>query len=322
MSTKTNPNWIECLSLPFTKIVPQVFAVDCDDFIVTSTGRHGLWKFNARENKWTKVFHFDTRMSGFAAAYDHQHKLMHILQRGFFPAVITLDLQTKNKVEYPQDAFYSGLFVSDNKVHKICSSDGLCNYGLIHLKCKKTILKLGGCRNLSSGFNIHGRSTPKIAHSENIYRFSRLDSNWKELDIKMPVRGMSSYGIVATTNEQHIIILGGRIWSGDESRDIFIYDTLNNVFIKSKVKCPTQGDYAAVLTNNSHRDDTTCLGFVKDCYKAENFMGVESLPHDLIRMIGFYFCNEQIHLLEEYARSPARKTKHWKINVDDIFQAL
>ncbi len=230
---------------------------------------------------------------------------------------------------------YSLIFV-DNKLHKICCpyfdsrghfvynnhstnqftkitsfksvGNSLLHCSVIYLHSRKLILMFGGKETKNNTFQI----------TNSIYQFSCPDSKWTKAQIEMPQK-LEHFGLVATKNEQYIIILGGRTNFGVSSyypysNNIFIYDIRNNIFTKSKVKCPKKAKYHAIILNNSKRDELTCFGFVNKCYKKEQFEGVQLLPQYLIKFISCYFCHEEIYLL-------ARATgHHWKINIDFILQ--
>ncbi len=56
--------------------------------------------------------------------------------------------------------------------------------------------------NTGSGKNLHKSNR----YEDSIYRFSLEDSNWEELCVEMPTE-LANFGLVATENEQYIIIL-------------------------------------------------------------------------------------------------------------------
>eukprot|EP01084_Bolivina_argentea_P198376 339704_1 len=169
--------------------------------------------------------------------------------------MLTFDLKTKHKVASKTQSYKTFLFIVENKLHQICSQngdhyvcnktnefnkittcqsfDGLSSYCLIHLKSQQSVLLFGG---------VKPRGVQFIDWSDSIYRFSCMDSQWKELNIKMPIK-LSLFGLVATKNEQYIIILGGLTTAHKSSDDIFIYDIRNNIFTKSKIKCPKKERY-------------------------------------------------------------------------------
>eukprot|EP01084_Bolivina_argentea_P146463 256430_1 len=172
--------------------------------------------------------------------------------------MVTFDLKTTNKVtikKAEEDTFHFELFFVEDKLHKICSENGdhciydktkqfqkittfedftdLYNYHSIHLKLKQSISILLFGEHVSAFLS--NQATDSCQNS--IYSFSCTDLKWKELNIKIPIK-VSDFGLVATKNEQYIIILGGRMRHRKYSDDIFIYDIRNNIFTKSKMKCP------------------------------------------------------------------------------------
>eukprot|EP01084_Bolivina_argentea_P015580 29197_1 len=350
MSTEPerNQEWNKSSSLPLRLLLSQPCMVDIDECVLLSQpcmvnndefvvvpskastyNGDGIYKFNIHKNEWIKIFCYDTNFKCCigSTAYDNQHKLLHISDRS---RMVTFDLKTKDKItiKKQQHRIDFRLIFAENKLHQICNSaaiggtpqsgdhyvydateqfqkittfqsfDGLADYGLIYLKSQNSIFAFGG-RTL---FDL----------TNTIYRFSCVDSKWKELNVKIPIK-LFAFGLVATKNEQYIIIFGGAT-DASFSDDIFIYNVRKNIFTKSKMKCPKKGSYHAITINNSKHDEIATFGFVNGCYKAANFVGVQILPHYLIKIIGCYFCHEEIHLLRRDSG------EHWEINVDHILQ--
>eukprot|EP01084_Bolivina_argentea_P236344 397419_1 len=247
MSTQTEnkSKWNTVKSFPSAD-VGQPFVVNNDEFIVASSnishcnGDGIIYKFNIQKKQWIKIFDYDTHFHCivYSAAYDNKHKLLQICDINTHPAkMVTFNLKTKNKVtKKEQDEGYFGLIFVEHKLHQICSRNGdhyiydttkqfqklttcnslkdLFNYNFIYLKSQKTVLLFGGV------------SWPDWKNS--IYGFSFIDSKWKELNIKMPIK-LSYFGLVSTKNEKYIIILGGmtNISFSSQIDDIFIYDIRN-----------------------------------------------------------------------------------------------
>eukprot|EP01084_Bolivina_argentea_P015570 29176_1 len=240
-----------------------------------------------------------------------------------------------NKMTVKEDQQYElsvQLIFADNRLHQICQRgdhyvydktnkfqklttfnalSGRRDQEIIYMKSKKSILAFGG--NGPFPRNPITNIIPFGIH-RSIYQWT--DSQWTELNIKTPT-ALCGCGLVATTNERYIIILGGTdaILGSNYADAIFIYDTRNNVFVKSKIKCPEEAEYNAILMNDSKRNEMITFGFVRDCYKAETFVGVRSLPQYLIKIVCCYFCIEEIYLLKR------NSGLHWKINVDCILQS-
>jgi len=331
---KRNTKWNKLLSFPF-ECISKPHVINSDEFIIATHQTHhskgdGIYKFNTHQNKWIKIFDY-TNISKYknidSTAYDNKNKLLYACigwMKNVFGLII-FDLKTRNTVLtiIPKNTFHFKIIFVKDKLHQIYNECGLhyiynirkqwqqcqkigkfkfsVNNGCdtIYLNSIKSILLLGGAYH---------------SFDDSIYQFSCTDSKWKTLNIKLPMKYLSNFGLVSTKNERYIIILGGcAIHSCVFSNDIFIYDIRNNKFIKSKIKCPKKGMYYAIIINNSKRDEITCFGFINYCYKSNNFINIQLLPQYLIKIICSYFCHEEIYLLKRGTG------EHWKINVDCIF---
>eukprot|EP01084_Bolivina_argentea_P015581 29200_1 len=335
MSTERNryPKWNKSLSFPIRSTLSQPFMVNNDEFVVVASkadyycgvSGDGIYKFNTQKNEWTKIFDYDKNFQCdiYSATYDNKEKLLYICDTS--SRMLSFDLKTKKTlIRYTGGNESFELIFAENALHQIChtgnhyiynttkqlqkittfnSLKNLGFYGVIYVKRNKSILLFGG-------WNILGWNMCNTFNT--IYQFSFIDSKWEELNIKIPIK-LFAFGLVATKNEQYIIIFGGAT-DASFSDDIFIYNVRKNIFTKSKMKCPKKGSYHAITINNSKHDEIATFGFVNGCYKAANFVGVQILPHYLIKIIGCYFCHEEIHLLRRDSG------EHWEINVDHILQ--
>eukprot|EP01084_Bolivina_argentea_P072619 131857_1 len=343
-------SWKELITIPIkgTVLISVPVSINNDEFMVAlSKNDHfsngdGIYKFNINKNKWIKIFDYDEKFmcNIWSSAYDNDNKLLYVCDpshsQSYTSRILIFDLNTKTKVTITEEQFKQlfGFIMIEDKLHQIChmvSSNSemengnhyiynatqqfnkittfkplekLFFYGLIYLKSKKAVLLCGGHK---FGF----------VFQDSIFLFSCIDSTWKELSIKIPLK-LSGFGIVATTNEQYVIILGG--WCGGQlySDHIFIYDTRNNTFSQSKIKCPVKGMYRAIIMNNSNRDEVVSYGFMRDCYKSENFINVQLLPENLTKIICCYYCYEEVYLLKKCQCTGT--SEHWKISVDYILQ--
>eukprot|EP01084_Bolivina_argentea_P009400 17555_1 len=113
--------------------------------------------------------------------------------------MLTFDLQKRNKVtsKKEQDVGHFGLIFVEDKLHKICPLSGdhyiydkakqfqkittfkslnkVRSHCFLYLQSQKSILLFGG-HKLGNG------------NQNSIYGFSCIDSKWKELKIKMPMK--------------------------------------------------------------------------------------------------------------------------------------
>eukprot|EP01084_Bolivina_argentea_P031502 58305_1 len=246
IETEWNLKWNKLVSFPFTSF-SQPFVTDDNEFIIAATKRYysngdGIYKLH--KNEWIKIFDYDenSEWNMYSTAYDNINKLLYVSDT-LASRMLLFDLKTKSKVTSISQQYkrYVQFIFVENKLHQICNSvrpgstvdngdhyiydqtkqfkkittfksfEHLSDYSSIYLKSKKSILSFGG-------YNIE-----KGGYQNSIYRFSCIDSKWKELNIKMPIK-LSDFALVSTTNEQYIILLGGYIRLGD-TVDIFIYNT-------------------------------------------------------------------------------------------------
>ena len=340
--TNCDCDWIECLSFPFSWFTPPVFINEYEFIICPQNTKNresdGIYKYNIRDNLWSKIIDYPSNMIVRArtAAFDAKHNSLFVSYTGdhtFFELELdslkinvlkhtnffghnTRIIQIDNKLHHigsrwgnkimfhhVWDTMDNNLrYFSDKKEHKLHSSatNGLGRHGLIYLNSKKSIFLFGG--RIAFGTNC----------SDDIYQFSCFDEKWNKLNIKMPMK-LQSFGIVKSRSERFIIILGG-ISNKQKSSNIYIYDVRDGIFSKSKIEIPECGKCHAVITNNKEDDEKICFGFIRNCYKMNDFNCLQELPFYLIKFISKWICLQEIYLLHHNSGN------HWKINIDHILQ--
>ena len=125
-------------------------------------------------------------------------------------------------------------------------------------------------------------------------------------------------GFVSALNGRYILSFGGL--RGDTATDsIMIFDAERKQCVESELKLPMKGDYwQAVLMTDQNRDELLAFGFVKRCYKAEEFKNMRVLPIALISLISKCFEIEFVHLI----MGNSKQGPHCRINVDDILRIV
>eukprot|EP01084_Bolivina_argentea_P294305 506346_1 len=216
------------------------FVINDHEFIVaTSKNRlrkgDGIYKFNTHKNEWTKIFNYNETFTCTieSVTYDNKNKLLYFSGKPdthmtWLHILVIFDLENNEITAKQLNKTNFKLIFANNQLHQICYYNGdhcvysdhyvydsakfqklttfvpmhnLYNYGLIYMKSKKSLLVFGGMQQIDVTNFRSGYVTKK-----SIYRFSCVDSKWKELKIKMPTK-LSGFGLVATTNERYIIIL-------------------------------------------------------------------------------------------------------------------
>ncbi len=333
----SNTIWNELLNFPFSHFGP-VTCLNDNEFIVLSQkyeqfndNGDGIYTFNIIKNEWNKIYNYDTNISYncfWSSAYDNKNKILY----GVSCDLKTVDNDSKiflfhlnSKIStcllQENKKYYEIIFVNEQlhqigsiesgnhfcfnnkqkyfqKISTLKKTANLMNFGNIYLPQNKILFIMGG----------YVPSLTIFQYCNTIWKYSTKTKHWCELKITLPVK-LAGFGVVSTKNEQYIIILGGSISLGEGSDNIFIYDIIKNKFMISKIKCPEKAEYQAILFNNSLRDEILTYGYIKNCFKNPMFNNVQLLPTYLVKMIGVYYCLEQIHLI-------GRKNKHWSINID------
>ena len=124
-------------------------------------------------------------------------------------------------------------------------------------------------------------------------------------------------GFVATTDGRYILSFGGLQWGGTPIDSIMIYDVERKQCVESELKLPTKcASCLTVLMGDQNRDEQLAFGFVKRCYKAEDFKNMRVLPIALISLIGKCFAIEFVHSI----MGTSKQGLHYRINVDDILK--
>ena len=158
--------------------------------------------------------------------------------------------------------------------------------GIVYLSSKQSLLCFGGF------------IMPNMHCTDSIYLFNIQCKKWTKLAQKLP-KPLHLFGCVASRNEKYVIMLS-RV-------GIDVLDLTTMIFRKSTIDCPENGrkHYQAINMNDSNVDNLLTFGYVEFC-------NMLYPPFYLIKMIGSYYSNEWIYLIEQ------RTGHHWKIKLDAI----
>ena len=166
-------------------------------------------------------------------------------------------------------------------------------------------------------------------------------ARWERLwDVVLPFK-MVNFGFVTTFDEKYLIIFGGvsteekeELWgiaggTGGEVRKrfdgIYILDLDTMVFHGCDIRCPTVGDFDAVMMSAISIEGAVDLvsGYVKEYiidayYDEQDEYGDVYMPMDVLGLLSLYCKNEYIYLMQRREIL----AKHWKICVDDVLNAM
>ena len=199
-----------------------------------------------------------------------------------------------------------------------------------HLKWNETIRKFEKLHDLRKAINWNGigrHSMVKIKHKllvfggydkhqhqyiNNIYEYDIKANKWSSMSIQLPTE-RCNMGCISVLNDQYILILGGDDFTHGPCDDIWIYSVAKRIFKKSPVKCPQKASYQAFVVGDKRKDQMAVFGYVRIEWFKSQMEDHLFPPEYLIRIMGRYYLNEEIHLFGCISGSV-----HWKINVFDI----
>ena len=137
---------------------------------------------------------------------------------------------------------------------------------------------------------------------------------WKWASAFLKIFNCYGLGYVVTMDERYILSFGGHR-NSKATDSIMIYDVDRKQCLESELKLPVKNfNWQALLMTDQTRGVLLTFGFVKRCYKAEEFRNMMRLPTALIRLIGRCFAMEYVHLILGIPDQGA----HYRVNVHEI----
>ena len=291
--------------------------IKIDDNSLVFATRKGICSFSTKWNKWTqrKVYLSYSKDSDFSIAYNANSKDIFISTSD---GVIILNLSRSETQKFstspwccsPQLICISSLChaigrgehkIFDNKTNDWQDMDKFTGYhderhfGLIFDSKRNELLLFGG------------QVYATWEYLDNIYKYSLVNRKWIKLEIKLP-RKMRSFGYIITKDQQYIIIMGGRC-KIEQIDEIYVFNLKSMKFIQSKIKLPFKGECSAVIMEDKQENDLLVHGFIR---KGMNKYKI-NIPFALISLIVARHSTEYIYVMNEGF------DKHWKINVDKLF---
>ena len=111
-------------------------------------------------------------------------------------------------------------------------------------------------------------------------------------------------------NDQYVFVFGGHFKLKHFYHNIYVYNFKWNEFKKSKIKCPTKGDYITFVHHDDLKDNLLTFGYIR------YYFNVQIFPKHLITFIVKWVSqNQQIHLICDQG-------KHWEINANHIINNI
>ena len=305
--------------------------VRIDDFTFIFATKAGFYSFNTKQNKWEKkkkkLSKYSTSLS---IAYNANSKDLfistsrtnssthfHIFNMGrkelqritsdetCLPQLICMD-SVCHCIGPDGDVNGHKVFNHDTKrweyIHIF--DEPLSNFGSFELEFsskRKELLLFGGYQ-LGADWNKFNE----------IHKYALSTNKWTKLDIKLPTK-MARFGHVITKEQQYVIILGGhKHFDLVEGREdlIYIFNLESMEIVQSEIRLPGRMDCDAVIMENKEENDLLVHGFIRKEINKFNM----NIPFALISLIGIWHSIEYIHVISKRGR------KHWKINIDRLFE--
>ena len=141
-----------------------------------------------------------------------------------------------------------------------------------------------GLAQLNNKLMIYGGCSYTIAKRlmDQICEYDVVRNAWNALRIAMPEH-LYNFGCTSAIRNQYVLIFGGMSLR-DRIDDIWIYSVKDQIFIKSKVKCPTKNACQALAINDARSDELTVFGFILNTWKTSEINNLIFPPRYLIKL--------------------------------------
>ena len=337
MSTENKFGWISLPPHPsICPMMTNLMEIDNSRFICLD---EGILSFDVTKNEWSKLDMKDVKLPDASwnsvSSYNTNTKQIYILPSDG-DSMSIYDMATNKLSNYPCNN-EQGSLICVNSVchniggwqsnyHKIWNDEnkqfeqvhefkeypqGITSFGLIHDKKRENLLLFGGFESSINGGRL-----------DDIHKYSLGTRIWTKLAVKLPHK-LNLFGSVITKDQQYIIILGGyanidaRIDSNDlgvrrdeDFNHILILELRTMRFRESAIKLPFSGVTKAIIMNKKEENELLIHGYVKQNMNKFN----TTMPFVLIKMMTIWHVTEFIHVINI-------QKKHWKINIDKIFES-
>ena len=185
-------------------------------------------------------------------------------------------------------------------IHTFNGAGYFTKFSIVYLETRSQLLFMGGS---------HGSGKSNM---DNIYIYDTKEKKWTFSEYKLP-EGLYFFGCISCKGDKYVIIFGGRSSDRNKRNTIWIMDVDTMEFKKSKMVCPMEGLFQAVLMGSREKKELLTFGYIRCLWKTEEFVEVKELPLELVDVIASYYCTEYVHLFHE-------KGDHWKIQLDKILK--
>ena len=330
MADGSESRWTN-LSGNYNSTEPLLICWDNDQNILYGIGRDALFKYSIDTNSWVKQHTFCT-------AFDLYTVTIIVCEANTIYAYntkgsITIFTTNNTKYQIVDDLIETGQgaqgILINNDFHII--GGGHEHYK--HCKWNKINNTFEILHDLGEEMNIYGikdfgfvRVNNKLLMfgaphyspmkmyfpntGDDIHEYDINNNKWTKSGVKMPPK-TSSFGLlcISVLNNQYVLLLGLHVYSNV----IWIYSTRNKTFRESNIKYPWVGVCRVFAIHDKRKDEMVVFGYVRREWRLSQIEHHLFPPQYLIRIMGKFYLNEEIHLFKEYDPNV-----HWKIDVFDI----
>eukprot|EP01084_Bolivina_argentea_P101544 182034_1 len=312
MSDSTSSKWIQLASHPQAHWkISQLVRINNKTFATFKSDPVHAVKYNTDPDKWEDYTQsLIQKGNSITSAFDMKNEILYIQCQS---CMIEINIKTnKTKVTkniqsigYGARAIiinnkYNVIGGSTNTKHLIWNGEifeeqynfntswsGLYRCEVLQIS-SKNVLCLGGY------YICHGSGL-----SDSIFSYDIASNKWIKLSQTLP-EGVSSFGCVVSKGNKYMIILGGY------DRDIIhVLDLKMMIFRQISIRTPSKGYFTAINMYDKNNEDLLSFGYIR------KFCDNLNIPFYLMKIVGKYYSNEWIYLMENYGN-------HWKIKLDDI----
>ena len=339
----------ECLKFheiasPLGHLVPM----NWNEFVIVPADHEQfsrIYKYNLTTDQWTPLMSTQSEITIPDAAFDPDTETLYMsvykleeysnILQCHLKVIDTKQWTIKECLAFPKERTemltYGHLVLIGNEIHILYDDDDdgdICRHFVVHKVSGDVIqepveIHPDLCMANGANFVASRNSILLVGQSQQygtiIVEYSLTTKQWEVWEWArafLKEYFFSSSNLVSVMNGRHILSFGGCCnESFAEIDSIMIYDVEAKQCVESELKLPMKGDHwQAILMADQDRDEMLTFGFVKRCYKAEEFRTTTLLPTPLIAIVGEYFAMEFVYLI----LAKKKWGPHYRINVDDI----
>lgn len=327
----TQHTWSTSIVSPPAVLFCRLLRFSNNEFIIVAQkGKRddvaGIHKYNATTREWNKIMDYPSECitCHHLATIDDKNKTIYICNRNSNISgskLVEINLSTKS-IKHTDCNFdfgaLPGIVFENNNIH-IVGGLGQNRKHYI-LEKNNTLIHDFGSRVCAIDILKRTKSIIALKHSEDTSFMQYKNNEWVDMKVQCGYL-FGSLNVAITENEDYIILLQGTNSKTSQMEDtIHVYDLVNNKLSKSNIKAPGAGSMAtAVITRDMKQEEVITFGFVRWCYKGNDYKKTQELPFYLIKFIGKWLSCEIIHCIQVNGNG---RHIHYTMDVNKIIESV